>query len=120
MDSIDRIDLEGDGVDEAVVTANRQATWPEPSAGDFSIVLLRKVIDDQVQTAILYSSYQVDEPEQYFWVRGRLVGFGDFNGDAKLEIIVASEYYEGAGLEVFEYVDDDLGPVLVLDSGCGA
>ncbi len=120
VDSIARVDLEGDGVDEAVVTANRQASWPEPSAGDFSLVLLRKLVDDEVQTAILYSAYQVEEPEEYYWVRSRLVGFGDFNGDAKLEIIVSSEYYEGAGLEVFEYVNDDLGPVLVMDSGCGA
>ncbi len=120
VDTVARVDLEGDGVDEVVVTANRSPNWPEPAGGNYSLVFLRKLIEDEVHTAVLFSSYLPETPEDFFWVRARLAGFADLNGDAKLEIVLASEYYEGDGIEVFEYVNDDLGPVSVIGSGCGA
>ncbi|MEZ5227700.1 MAG: hypothetical protein R2710_13815 [Acidimicrobiales bacterium] len=120
VDSVARVDLEGDGVDEVVVTANRSPNWPEPEAGNYSLVFLRKLVDEEVQTAILFSTYLAETPPDFYWVRARLAGFADLNGDAKLEILMASEYYEGAGIEAFEYVNDDLGPVSVIGSGCGA
>ena len=120
VDQVARVDLEGDGVDEVVLTANRAPDWPNPDAGNYSIVLLRKLVDEQVQTAILFNSYVREEPESFFWERAGLSGFADLNGDGKLEIIVTSQYYEGDGVQAFEYVNDDLGPVPVLGSGCGA
>ncbi len=120
VDSVARVDLEGDGVDEVVVTANRSPNWPEPEAGNYSLVLLRKLVEGDVQTAILYSTYLPETPEDFYWVRARLSGFADLNGDAKLEIIMSTEYYEGDSIEAFEYVNDDLGPVSVMGTGCGA
>ncbi len=120
VDSVARIDLEGDGVDEVVVTANHSPDWPQPEAGNYSLVFLRKVVNEEVQTAILFSTYLADAPEDFFWVRARLGGFADLNGDDKLEILMVTEYYEGDGVEAFEYVNDDLGPVSVMGTGCGA
>ncbi len=120
VDSVARIDLEGDGVDEVVVTANNSPNWPQPEAGNYSLVFLRKLVDEQVQTSILFSSFIPENTDDFFWVRARLGGFADLNGDDKLEILMATEYYEGDGVEAFEYVNDDLGPVSVMGTGCGA
>ncbi len=120
VDSVARVDLEGDGVDEVVVSASRAPNWPLTSVGDYSLVFLRKVVEEEVQTAILVGAYLPTERDDLYWVRGRLAGFADLNGDAKLEILVRTEYYEGDGVEAFEYVNDDLGPMRVISGGCGA
>ncbi len=119
VDNVARVDLEGDGVDEVVVTANRSPNWPDPDVGNYSLVFLRKLVDEEVQTSILFSEYIAEEPQDYYWVRSYLAAFADLNGDAKLEIVLASQYYEGDAIEAFEYVNDDLGPVSVIGTGCG-
>lgn len=119
-----RTDLEGDGVDEVVIVAERNGSGTLNPAfpGDYSIAFLRKVVADEVQTSVL-GFFEVVQPE----VEGsiidllayRLDGIADLNGDGKMEIIVDDQYYEGAGTRVYEYVDDDLGAIAVLDVGCG-
>jgi hypothetical protein len=37
-----------------------------------------------------------------------------------MEIVLNSTYFEGFGISVWEYADDDLGPVVVLETGCGS
>ena len=44
----------------------------------------------------------------------------DLNGDGKMEIVTNGAFFEGFGISVWEYVDDDLGPVLQLQGGCGS
>lgn len=118
-----RTDLEGDGVDEVVVVAERNGSGTLNPAfpGDYSIAFLRKVVEDEVRTSDL-GFFEVVQPE----VEGsiidllayRLDGIADLNGDGTMEIVVDDQYYEGAGTRVFD-VDDDLGAVAVLDTGCG-
>jgi hypothetical protein len=43
----------------------------------------------------------------------------DLNGDGRMEIVLTNAYYEGIGVEVWEYVDDDLGLVPQISAGCG-
>jgi hypothetical protein len=119
-----RTDLEGDGVDEVVIVAERNSSGTLNPAfpGDYSIAFLRKVVEDEVRTSDL-GFFEVVQPE----VEGsiidllayRLDGIADLNGDGTMEIVVDDQYYEGAGTRVYEYVDDDLGAVAVLDVGCG-
>lgn len=119
-----RTDLEGDGVDELVIVAERNSsgTLNPAFVGDYSIAFLRKVVGEEVETSLL-GFYEVVEPE----VEGsiidllafRLDGVADLNGDGKMEIVVDDQYYEGAGTRVYEYVDDEQGAVAVLDVGCG-
>jgi hypothetical protein len=44
----------------------------------------------------------------------------DLNDDGKMEIVLSSAYYEGLGVEVFEWIDDDQGLVSQITQGCGA
>lgn len=119
-----RVDLEGDGNDEALVVARDLA---DPAGllarpGDYSLVFLRKIVDTEVQTAILAESVvdEVAEGETPF-VEAHAVGaVADLSGDGVMEIVVSSAYYEGLGVGVWEWAGADFGPVYRIGSGCGA
>ncbi len=119
-----RTDLEGDGVDEILIAAERNETGVlNPAAvGDYSLLILRKIVQGEVQTAIIADRI-VEEPA----VEGSIIALdtvrftavADFNGDGKMDIAYTSQYYEGSSTHLVEYVNDDLGPVEVLSVGCG-
>lgn len=114
-----RTDLEGDGVNEVIVVAEEVTPGFLLEEGDYSIVFLRKVIEGEVQTAILGETIVLDEDDQFgaaHWV-GTVA---DLNGDGTMEVVTNLAFFEGFAVSVWEYVDDDLGPVLVLETGCGS
>ncbi len=120
-----RTDLEGDGTDEIIVVAERNTSGQLNPAtpGDYSIAFLRKVVLEEVQSAIL-GFYEVEAPPDDTWIVAldvfRIAAVADLNGDGRMEIVVNSQYYEGAGTTVYDYINDDLGPWEVLSVGCGA
>ncbi len=121
LDQVIRVDLEGDGIDEILISANDNWDFAVvPSEDTYSVVILRKVVDGDVRSAILH--FEVADPgeESFFFLRMRLAGFADLNGDGKLEILTQEEYYEGSSVTAWEYTNDDLGPSEVLITGCGA
>ena len=111
-------DIDGDGTEEIVIVAKDLAEDLFAQPGDYSVVILRKMIEGEWQTAILETS--LAEPDSAYILSHSLAAIADLNGDGKMEIIVDAAYYEGAGTTAYEYVDDDLGPVAVLGGGCGA
>lgn len=114
-----RIDIEGDGVNEVLVVAEEMTLGFFGEVGDYSIVFLRKVVEGEVQTAVLGESIILDAETDF--PAGFTVGaIADLNGDSRMEVVVDSAYYEGLGVEVWEYVNDNLGPVAVIGVGCGA
>ncbi len=113
-----RVDLEGDGLNEVIVVSEEITGGLLPAVGDYSIIFMRKVVQGDVETAVLAESIVLDEetfPESF-----RVGSVADMSGDGKMEIIVSSAYFEGLAVEVFEYVNDDLGPVAQIATGCGA
>ena len=114
-----RTDLEGDGVNEVLVVAEEITGGYLPTAGDYSIVFMRKVVQGDVQTAVLGESV-ITDPEGAFLVGFTIGAVSDLSGDGKMEIVVDSAYFEGLEIDVWEYVDDDLGLVSVLQTGCGS
>ena len=119
-----RVDLEGDGVDEVIINATRVNRWesgsitPNAHAGDYSIVMLRKVINGKVQTIMLDEEYHTkpanfSAPNEY-----NLSAVLDLNGDGVMEIVVAGAYYEGDWKTVYSIQGNKA--VDVLGCGCGA
>ena len=114
-----RFDLEGDGVNEVLVVAEDVPVSIYADGDDYSIVFMRKVVQGEVQTAVLGESL-VPDPGTDLLVSFSVGAVADLNGDGKMEIIVNGAYYEGMSWDLWEYVNDDLGPVLQLQTGCGA
>lgn len=121
-----RTDLEGDGVDEVIVVAtegNRTDIYTPATDQPFELVILRKLVEGEVQTAILelrLPDVIVGDDGFPFLNEFEVVAVIDANGDGKMEIALRGGYYEGSWLDLWEYVNDDLGPVAVLSIGCGA
>lgn len=121
LTKVQRLDLEGDGVDEVLISAtrlNENRPTPRINAGDYSLVVLRKLINGQVKTLTLAADYypQAQEfgaPNEY-----TIPAVLDLNGDGKLEIVVASQYYEGSATTV--YAISGTTVTSVLEAGCGA
>lgn len=113
-----RTDLEGDGVNEVLVIAEDVTPGYLLEPGDYSLAFMRKVVEGDVQTAILGDTVVHDEGGVYggAYTYG---GVADLDGDGRMEIILDSAYFEGFSVSVFEYANDDLGPLLVLETGCG-
>ncbi len=115
-----RVDLEGDGVDEVVLTATRLvegSSSPQVAAGDYSIAVLRKVVAGQVRTIMLAEAYFLNAntfmaPSEY-----TLTNLVDLNGDGRLEVMLKWQYYEGSGVVVHDIVGDHQR--VALEEGCG-
>jgi Putative peptidoglycan binding domain len=118
-----RTDLEGDGVDEVLITATRyeQDDSNQPrikaEAGDYSLVVLRKIVNNALETIPLATEFypqatQFAAPNQH-----TLLGILDLNGDGKMEIIASSQYYEGSSTAAYEVIGTQVHKV--LDEGCG-
>ena len=99
-----QVDLEGDGVNEVLVNATYFAStvMPISQAGDYSVVLLRKVSGNEVITIpIVADLYVSTTPEATYPNTYSLVNTLDLNQDGNLEIIVEIHRWEGKGAVVF-------------------
>ena len=63
-----RVDIEGDGTDEALVSASHFAdpTGHGVADGDYSLVIMRKVMGDTVETIPILADYYHQDLEIYF------------------------------------------------------
>jgi hypothetical protein len=115
-----RVDLDGDGVTEVLVTASSHVggVQPRAQAGDYAVVLLRKVINGKVQTTLLESDFYPAAVEFAAPLEFTVSAIADLNGDGNMEIAVHYEYYEGAGTTVYEVKGSTVKEVLA--TGCGA
>jgi hypothetical protein len=118
-----RIDLDGDGSDEVLLTAERRSgdELIDAEAGDYSAVIVRRLAGDGVLSQVLNFHKAEDDGSGglVFLQQYRIVSVADLNGDGGLEVALSSAYYEGSGLEVFAGSGGgDLRSVLAV--GCGA
>jgi hypothetical protein len=115
-----RIDLDGDGVEEVLVTADtydEQLTRNLQKKDSYSLVLLRKVINGKVETLVIEEDYfpstrKYGVPHRY-WVGAVL----DVDGDGVMEIVLHSRDYEGAGTSIYKIEGDKVTLVLVAGWG---
>lgn len=114
-----RTDLEGDGVNEVLIVAEQVSPGLLLEPGDYSIAFMRKVVDGNVQTVIVEETLVFDEGGRFDGAHG-FGGAADLNDDGKMELIVNSAFFEGFAVGIWEYMNDDLGLVQVLLTGCGS
>lgn len=120
-----RIDLDNDRQDEVVISATRHKSAnpeghpsPNSSAGDYSIVFVRKVVQGKVKTIMLAEEYYPKARTFNAPTIFDATGVYDLNGDGRMELMVEYRYYEGSGVEIKSIWSGK--PVTLLSSGCGA
>ena len=132
-----RVDLEGDGTDEVIICAQNiltdaesRAQWgndvpllvnaDSPSEGDYSIVLLRKIVDGKVLDIPLgqFIALRDEADTDSGWSSYRLYKiyqFADLNGDGTLEIILGMRMSEGNAYQIHMVKDGKAS--MVLENG---
>jgi hypothetical protein len=127
-----RVDLDGDGEEEVLISATNYFTedksdhsaapFPEapiesPRPGSYSVVILRRVVAGRVQTELVAGEvYQKPDesvaPDVY-----QVTAVLDLNGDGKLEVIVHSFYYEGGQTTIYGCELDKIEAVVSVECG---
>ncbi len=121
INSVIKTDIEDDGVDEVFICATyfKNSIMPgEITAGDYSFVYLRKIINGKVENIIIEGNFFPEVLDTQIAYRLKLCNILDLNNDGKLEFIIFGEYYEGYGFNVYKLQENK--PVLILAASCGA
>ena len=116
-----RIDLEGDGQEEVLIEATSYSGYMQPSAkkGDYSFVLLRKIVGGKAQNIVVSGDFVKKNIKFGAPSKFQLSAIADLNGDGKMEIVIYGSYYEGHWVETHEMKGNKPLGVKVLDVGCG-
>jgi hypothetical protein len=114
-----RVDIEGDGTDEVLISASHfvEPTGHDVEFGDYSLVLLRKVVGDSVETIPILADYYYQEYPLQFPLTYAFTFPADLDDDGVLEILVGVERWEGSGIIGFEF--DGANAIPIFESLCG-
>lgn len=115
-----RVDLDGDGTDEVIVSAYRETGNGSFSvgAGDYAVVFVRKLVGGTVRTIMLEQEYHPrargeTTPNEY-----KIAGAWDLDGDGAYEIVVRGSYYEGGWTTLYRL--RGIAAQKLVTVGCGA
>jgi len=118
-----RVDLDGDGQEEVILTASRVISYedrkPNARNDEYSVVLVRKIVGGKPQTIVVGGEFYPKSDAEYDGFTYAVPSVADLNGDGKMEIILHGEYYEGSSTQVFEIVGGKATRVDVLSADCG-
>ena len=118
-----KIDLDGDGKDEAIIVASHSqhgvselsGVGRETAAGDYALVIIRKIVREQVQTIFVVKDIRRDANTGGLSRGYHISAIADLNGDGRMEIALYSAYYEGSSSDIYDLNGTKLTAVL----GCG-
>ncbi|MFH1595280.1 MAG: hypothetical protein ABIG94_02760 [Pseudomonadota bacterium] len=114
-----RVDLEGDGSEEVLVSATHyaQGLSPRASPGDYSLVFLRRVVKGKVVTTLIAGDFFPKGVEFGAPGEHRVGGVLDLNGDGVMEIVLFGRYYEGDWVAAYRVEGDQI--IKIFSTGCG-
>lgn len=117
-----RIDLDGDGEDEVLISAtnyfSKDGVPTGARQGSYSCVILRRVVGGKVDTQLVDGEFYpkattFSAPNAY-----EISAILDLDGDGKMEVILESGYYEGGATAVYSVTGKKPRQLLIV--GCGA
>lgn len=114
-----KVDLEGDGVDEVLINAVHMASGavlPPVSVGDYSLIVLRKIVNGEVATIPLVLDVYLEANDLAYPTIHTIGGVYDLNGDGRLDIFVKGRRWEGQSMSIFDIKGETAN--LVLTTGC--
>lgn len=116
-----RIDLDGNGADEVLISATHynEADLPRAAKGDYSFVLLRTSRGKAVTDHLLIGEFYL-KPEEFGAPNTHQVSaVADLNGDGSMEVILSGYYYEGSFASVYQLNGGRPVEVKELGAACG-
>ncbi|MDQ3750401.1 MAG: VCBS repeat-containing protein [Acidobacteriota bacterium] len=114
-----RVDLEGDGKDEIILSATyyKKGLMETQGAGDYSFTLLRKTVRGKPQNILLEGDFFTQRGDYYPPNQHEVTAIADLNGDGRMEIVLHVFYYEGSLQQIYEVKENKL--LKVLEAECG-
>jgi hypothetical protein len=113
-----RADLDGNSVEEVLVTFEKITEGGFGTPGDFSIVFARYpaaaggVVDD-----VLFEHYPGPATDFPTMGSGGVIAVADLNGDAVMEVVLRGSFWESSIVEMYSFTGGSL--VSVATTGCG-
>jgi len=112
--SIYRFDFEGDGFEEVLIAASHfedDPNTPGAASGDYSILILRALVDGQVTSVPLVDLHYPSAKPDINPIRFRIGGILDLNGDGVFDVIAVGENAFSTHYWTFDLNQLELGPV---------
>jgi FG-GAP repeat protein len=128
IENILRVDLDGDGEEEVLISAtnyfSKDRVPMRSPAGSYSMVLLRRVVGGKVEAQLVEgefypNAYKATDDSASFNAPNayKVVAVLDLDGDGKMEVVVASQYYEGATTTIYRCAPKNVEALLSVSCG---
>ncbi|HUR98570.1 MAG TPA: hypothetical protein VMZ26_10945 [Pyrinomonadaceae bacterium] len=116
-----RIDLEGDGGEEVVLSATyyKKGLSSDAAVGDYSFVIVRKSVGKIVTDHLLKGDFILKKVDFGAPTENHVSAIADLNGDGKMEIVLSGSYYEGDFAGAFEMKNGRPVEIKEFQIGCG-
>ncbi len=116
-----RVDLEGDGVEEVVLSATfyKKGLSSDAAVGDYSFVIVRKSVGKIVTDHLLQGDFILKKVGFGAPTENHVSAIADLNGDGKMEIVLSGSYYEGDFAGAFEMKNGKPVKITEFEIGCG-
>jgi hypothetical protein len=116
-----RVDLEGDGVEEVVLSATyyKNGLTSGASVGDYSFVMVRKAVGKVVTNHLLEGDFIRKKIDFGAPTENHISAIADLNGDGKMEIVLYGFYYEGDFSGAWEMKNGRPVKIKEFEIGCG-